>query len=143
MPHYNRARLADITDQCLDPDKDYKKTGKDGFLVSPNVKSDSLLVDNKKKEKVVVQESLVNHVEHVSASASSNEQKFETEEVEEQQEQQEQQEIQHENLEIQDVEKENVDGFLVPSTAQKISDLTSEDQTTKENSSKKKNKKKY
>ena len=142
MPHYNRARLADITDQCLDPDKDYKKTGKDGFLVSPNVKSDSLLVDNKKKEKVVVQESLVNHVEHVSASASasSNEQKFETEEVEEQLEQQE---IQHENLEIQDVEKENVDGFLVPSTAQKISDLTSEDQTTKENSSKKKNKKKY
>jgi hypothetical protein len=137
MPHYNRARLADITDQCLDPDKDYKKTGKDGFLVSPNVKSDSLLVDNKKKEKVVVQESLVNHVEHVSASASSNEQKFETEEVEEQLE------IQHENLEIQDVEKENVDGFLVPSTAQKISDLTSEDQTTKEKSSKKKNKKKY
>ena len=137
MPQYNRARLADITDQCLDPDKDYKKTGKDGFLVSPNVKSDSLLVDNKKKEKVVVQESLVNHVEHVSASASSNEQKFETEEVEEQLE------IQHENLEIQDVEKENVDGFLVPSTAQKISDLTSEDQTTKEKSSKKKNKKKY
>ena len=137
MPHYNRARLADITDQCLDPDKDYKKTGKDGFLVSPNVKSDSLLVDNKKKEKVVVQESLVNHAEHVSASASSNEQKFETEEVEEQLE------IQHENLEIQDVEKENVDGFLVPSTAQKISDLTSEDQTTKEKSSKKKNKKKY
>jgi len=140
MPHYNRARLADITDQCLDPDKVYKKTGKEGFLVGPNVKSDSLLVDNKKKEKVVAQESLVNHVEHVSASASSNEQKFETEEVEEQLEQQE---IQNENLEIQDVEKENVDGFLVPSTAQKISDLTSEDQTTKENSSKKKNKKKY
>lgn len=50
MPHHNRAILADIGIQKLDPTKEYKKTSKNGLLQSHETKEEEAKFEKKEQQ---------------------------------------------------------------------------------------------
>jgi len=122
MPHHNRARLADIAFQSLNPDLKYKKTGKNGLFVS-NDKSKKTL-----EEKADVKQEPTKAVMEDISKDQQEEQTLVSLE-------------QTDILELEEVVKEltipTQEGFLVPNSAQKVADSTSQD-SLKENKKKKK-----
>jgi hypothetical protein len=129
MPHHNRARLADISSQSLNPDLEYKKTGKNGLFVSNDKSKKTLEKVEVKQEQVketikVVAEDINKDQQEVQAvtapdTASEQTSALEIEET------------------VTEPETPTQEGFLVPNSAQKVADSTSQD-SLKENKKKKK-----
>jgi len=128
MPHHNRARLADLSLQGLNPSIPYKSVGKNGLLVA--AKSTAKILEKAEKKSLKKEE--ISTFETPTVETETVELKTETTDPQ----------IVKITLDAK-VEKKT-EGFLIPPSAQKISTLEENNSTLveKDSQSKKKNKQK-